>query len=81
LGVFNRIVAMLSAKDGKPDQLMIYAFPKAKALLADPGYDADWFRHLHRCSPHLLVTAMGLEPGPSSRRSRTLKSSLGYSDS
>lgn len=23
---------------------MIDAFPKAKALLADKGYDADWFR-------------------------------------
>lgn len=24
--------------------LMIYALPKATALLADRGYDADWFR-------------------------------------
>jgi IS5 family transposase len=24
--------------------LMIHAFPKAKALLAERGYDADWFR-------------------------------------
>jgi transposase len=24
--------------------LMIEAFPKAKALLGDKGYDADWFR-------------------------------------
>ncbi|CUW42931.1 transposase [Brucella vulpis] len=23
---------------------MLHAFPKAKALLADKGYDADWFR-------------------------------------
>ncbi|MDL2331895.1 IS5 family transposase [Brucella inopinata] len=109
LGVFNRILAELTAKRDKPDQLMIdathlkahrtaasllkkgmfprrigrtkgglnsklhavcdghgrplilllsegqmsdykgaakmlYAFPKAKALLADKGYDADWFR-------------------------------------
>ena len=34
----------LAAKTGKPDQLMIDAFPKAKALLADKGYDADRFR-------------------------------------
>lgn len=45
LGVFNRIFAELAAKGGKPDQLMIDASPKAKALLADRGYDADWFRH------------------------------------
>lgn len=25
--------------------LMVEAFPKAKALLADRGYDADWLRH------------------------------------
>ena len=25
--------------------LMINALPRAKALLADRGYDADWFRH------------------------------------
>ena len=23
---------------------MLHAFPKAKALLADKGYDVDWFR-------------------------------------
>ncbi|MBX5000949.1 IS5 family transposase [Rhizobium lentis] len=109
LGVFNRILAELTAKRGKPEQLMIdathlkahrtaasllkkgmfprrigrtkgglnsklhavcdghgrplilllsegqmsdykgaaqmlHAFPKAKTLLADKGYDADWFR-------------------------------------
>ncbi len=31
--------------DKKRAALMIDAFPKAKALLADRGYDADWFRH------------------------------------
>lgn len=31
--------------DYKGAALMINAFPKAKALLADRGYDADWFRH------------------------------------
>jgi hypothetical protein len=30
--------------DYKGAALMIDAFPKAKALLADRGYDADWFR-------------------------------------
>ena len=31
--------------DYKGAALMIDAFPKAKALLADRGYDADWFRY------------------------------------
>lgn len=31
--------------DYKGAALMIDAFPKAKVLLADRGYDADWFRH------------------------------------
>jgi transposase len=44
MGVFNKIFTGLAAKAGKPDQLMIDAFPKAKALLGDKGYDADWFR-------------------------------------
>ena len=30
--------------DYKGAELMIDAFPKAKELLADRGYDADWFR-------------------------------------
>jgi transposase len=30
--------------DYKGAALIIDAFPKAKALLADRGYDADWFR-------------------------------------
>lgn len=30
--------------DYKGAALMIEAFPKAEALLADRGYDADWFR-------------------------------------
>jgi transposase len=30
--------------DFKAAALMIDAFPKAKALLGDRGYDADWFR-------------------------------------
>jgi transposase len=31
--------------DYKGAALMIDAFPRAQALLADRGYDADWFRH------------------------------------
>ena len=30
--------------DYKGAALMIDAFPKAKVLLGDKGYDADWFR-------------------------------------
>ncbi len=30
--------------DYKGAALMIDTFPKAKVLLADKGYDADWFR-------------------------------------
>ena len=31
--------------DYKGLALMLDAFPKAKVLLGDRGYDADWFRH------------------------------------
>ena len=31
-------------RDYKGADLMICAFPKAKTLLGDKGYDADWFR-------------------------------------
>ena len=31
--------------DYKGAALMIHAFPKAKVLLGDRGYDADWFRN------------------------------------
>ena len=34
--------------DYKGAALMIDALPKAKALLADRGYDADWFREALR---------------------------------
>jgi transposase len=30
--------------DYKGAARMLHAFPKAKSLLADKGYDADWFR-------------------------------------
>ena len=38
--------------DYKGAALMIDAFPKAKALLADRGCDADW-RHAHVSDQHL----------------------------
>ena len=38
----NRLFLRLS--DYKGAALMIGAFPKAKTLLGDKGYDADWFR-------------------------------------
>src|SRR5664280_2119347 len=58
LGVFNKIFAELARKAGKPRRLMsegqmsdykgaalmLTALPKAKELLGDKGYDADWFR-------------------------------------
>jgi transposase len=31
--------------DYKGAAQMLHAFPKAKTLLADKGYDADWFRN------------------------------------
>ena len=30
---------------GTPDKLMIDALPRARTLLGDRGYDANWFRH------------------------------------
>jgi transposase len=41
------LIMLLSERqmsDYKGAALMIDAFPKAKALLTDKGYDADWFR-------------------------------------
>jgi transposase len=40
--------------DYKGAALMIDAFPKARTLLGDKGYDADWFR--------LTLTARGIAP-------------------
>ena len=40
--------------DYKGAALMIDAFPRAKALLGDRGYDADWFR--------LALTERGITP-------------------
>ena len=49
--------------DYKGAALMIDAFPKARALLADRGYDADWFRHALAERGHpsgILVTQRGI---------------------
>ena len=48
--------------DYKGAALMIDAFPKARALLADRGYDADWFRD--------ALHAKGIKPCIPGRRSR-----------
>ena len=34
-----------NTSDYKGAALMVHAFPKAKVLLGDRGYDADWFRN------------------------------------
>ena len=47
-GKVRPLIMLLSEgqmSDYKGAALMIDACPKAKALLADRGYDADWFRH------------------------------------
>ena len=54
--------------DYKGAALMIDAFPKAKALLADKGYDADWFRH--------ALTERGITPCIPSRATRKVQ--IGY---
>ena len=45
---YGRPLIMLLSEEQMSDfrgaALMIGAFPKAKALLGDKGYDADWFR-------------------------------------
>ncbi len=48
--------------DYKGAALMIDALPKAKALLGDRGYDADWFRD--------ALTARGITPCIPSRANR-----------
>ena len=52
--------------DYKGAALMLAAIPKAKALLADRGYDADWFRQ--------ALLARGIEPciPPKSNRKRPI---------
>ena len=44
--------------------LMIDAFPKAKVLLGDRGYDADWFRH--------ALTTRGITPCIPSKTNRKI---------
>jgi IS5 family transposase len=43
---------------------MIDAFPEAKALLADKGYDADWFR--------AALEQRGITPGIPSKTNRKI---------
>jgi transposase len=45
--------------------LMIDAFPKAKALLGDKGYDADWFRQ--------ALTERGITPCIPSKANRKIQ--------
>lgn len=51
--------------DYKGAALMIDAFPKAKALLGDKGYDADWFRQ--------ALTERGITPCIPSKSSRKVQ--------
>jgi hypothetical protein len=52
--------------DYKCAALMLPALPKAKELLADKGYDADWFRaaSLNAASPPVspLIQSKGRDP-------------------
>ncbi len=53
--------------DYKGAALMIDAFPKAKVLLADRGYDADWFRAAlaqHKITPCIPSKASRKVPIP-----------------
>jgi transposase len=49
--------------DHKGARLMLEALPEAKAMIADRGYDSNWFR--------AALTARGTEPCIPSTRSRT----------
>ena len=50
--------------DYKGAALMIDALPKARALLGDRGYDADWFRH--------ALTTRGIAPCIPSKANRKI---------
>ena len=50
--------------DYKGAALMLDALPKAKALLGDRGYDADWFRN--------ALTVRGIEPCIPSKANRKI---------
>ncbi len=83
MGVFNNIFTELAKTAGQDGQVSDYqgalllmdaldALPEAKALLADRGYDADWFRDA--LSPETLSPASrpkGAESNPA-RRSRSV---------
>ena len=65
--------------DFKGAALMLPALPRAKELLADKGYDADWFREalanrkIAACIPSKSVSVRGRPPclgAESSRRVR-----------
>lgn len=49
-------------RDYKGAALMIDPLPRAKALLADRGYDADWF--------HAALEQRGITPSISSKTNR-----------
>ena len=51
--------------DYKGAALMIDAFPKAKAMLGDKGYDADWFRQ--------ALTERGITPCIPSKANRKIQ--------
>lgn len=51
--------------DYKGAALMIEVFPKAKALLGDKGYDADWFRQ--------ALTERGITPCIPSKANRKVQ--------
>ena len=61
--------------DYKGAAAMLPAMPKAKSLLADKGYDADWFRaalakrRIEACIP--LQNPTGNSPFPMKRRCST----------
>ncbi len=46
--------------DYKGAALMLPAMPKAKQLLADKGYDADWFR-APRQAPHRRLYSLEIQ--------------------
>jgi transposase len=51
--------------DYKGAALMLSAMPKAKQLLADKGYDADWFRAAlakRRITPCIPYKAQNRDP-------------------
>jgi hypothetical protein len=71
--------------DYKGAALMIDAFPKAKVLLGDKGYDADWFRAaLAGPQDHGLQPVKGAWPpacGAATNRKRCASSTNGTSRS